>query len=131
MSSTALPPQDKPDSAACEHTHGSACPAPLPYSSDQLQAAADMCHAMSDPARLRLLLRLAQAGSALCVSQLVAHEQGKASSISARLQALHAVRLVARRREAKHIYYRLADDHVRALLHNIIQHAAEDHAAAK
>jgi|GEM_PF-603534 len=131
MSSTAPQSPDAAASPACDHVHEHAhasAPA-LPYSANQLQAAADMCHAMSDPARLRLLLRLAQAPGGLCVSELVAHEQARPSSVSARLQALHAARLVARRREAKHIYYRLADEHVQALLHNIIQHAAEDHAA--
>jgi len=88
-----------------------------------MDIAAAMCRAMSDPARLRLLLRLAE--KELCVSELVAHEQAKLSSISARLQTLHTAGLVARRRDAKHIYYTLADDHVRDLLHNVLSHAAE------
>lgn len=97
---------------------------PLRWTQRQLDTAAQMCHALSDPSRLRLLLWLAQDGE-LCVSELVEREQGKASSVSARLQALHSARLVARRREAKHIYYALADEHVHALLANILSHAAE------
>ncbi|MGJ7530646.1 ArsR/SmtB family transcription factor [Variovorax sp. GB1P17] len=93
------------------------------YSPKHLEIAAQMCHALSDPPRLRLLLLLAQ--GEMCVSKLVEHEQAKLSSISARLQALHAARLVTRRREAKHVFYALADEHVHDLLSNILGHAAE------
>lgn len=95
----------------------------LGWPAAELDIAAAMCHALSDPARLRLLLWLAE--REMCVSELVELEQAKVSSISARLQMLHAARLVIRRREAKHIYYALADEHVHALLRNILGHAAE------
>jgi len=108
-------------SSACQHPSTDA--SALAYSARQLEAAAHMCHAMSDPARLRLLLRLAD--KELCVSELVAHEQAKLGSVSARLQTLHTAGLVSRRREAKHVYYALVDDHVRNLLHNVLSHAAE------
>ena len=88
--------------------------------------AAAMCSALSDVGRLRLVLRLMNSPDGeLCVSELVEHEQAKASSISARLQVLHAARLLTRRREMKHIYYSLADNHVRHLVLNILGHAAE------
>jgi len=109
------------DSTHCQHP--SLDPDALRHSAAQIALAARMCHAMSDPARLRLLLRLSE--KELCVSELVVHEQAKLSSVSARLQTLHAAGLVARRREAKHIYYTLADEHVRVLLHNVLSHAAE------
>lgn len=109
----------------CEHAHHGAVP--VAHSPEQLELAAAMCHALSDPSRLRLLLRLAQVPE-MCVSELVEQEQAKLSSISARLQALHAARLVTRRREAKHVFYALADEHVRTLLDSILSHAAENHA---
>ncbi len=59
-----------------------------------------------------------------CVGELVG-EQDKLSTVSARLQALHRARLLHRRREARHIYYRLADGHVASLLNNALEHAAE------
>jgi len=90
----------------------------------QLEAAAAICQALADPARLRLLMWLAAAGE-LCVSELVAREQQKLSTVSARLQQLHAARLVVRRREARHVLYALADEHVRALMENVINHAGE------
>lgn len=107
----------------CDHAAPTE-PARLQPDAAQLEAAAAMCQALADPARLRLLLWLAAEG-ALCVSELVAREGQKLGTVSARLQQLHAARLVLRRREAKHVYYELADAHVRALLENVIQHAAE------
>jgi len=93
------------------------------YGTRQLELAAGMCQALSDPARLRLLIWLMQGER--CVSELVELEQAKPGSISARLQTLHAAQLVKRRREAKHVFYSLADAHVRDLVGNILGHAAE------
>ena len=101
-------------------THGT-CPPTAHYDDKHLQTAAGMCHAMSDPARLRLLIHLST--REICVSELVEYEQGKLSSVSSRLQTLHNAGLVSRRRDAKHIFYALADDHVRQLLANILSHA--------
>jgi ArsR family transcriptional regulator len=86
-----------------------------------LAEAAAMFKALADPERLRLLVRLA-AGEA-CVSDLA--EAGKVTTVSARLQALHAVRLVRRRRDARHVYYALADEHVLELVANAMDHAGE------
>lgn len=106
----------------CEHD-GLQATQPCAASPRVLDAAALICHAMSDPARLRLLLWLVEGER--CVSELVEYEQAKLSSVSARLQTLYAARLVTRRREAKHVFYALADEHVRSLLDNILTHAAE------
>lgn len=107
--------------AACHHTDAIAdCKMVGPV---QLDKAAAICHALSDVGRLRLLLWLAQ--REMCVSELVELEQDKVSSVSARLQMLYAANLVTRRREAKHIFYALADEHVHRLLDNILDHAAE------
>lgn len=107
--------------AKCQHAVDTVTA--LDYNPGHLDTAAAMCQALSDSARLRLLLWLAQ--REMCVSELVEFEQAKVSSISARLQTLYAARLVTRRREAKHIFYALADEHVHALLHNILGHATE------
>jgi ArsR family transcriptional regulator len=126
MPLTSNPPTARPaahTTGGCDHAAPTE-PARLQADAAQLEAAAAMCQALADPARLRLLLWLAAEG-ALCVSELVAREGQKLGTVSARLQQLHAARLVLRRREAKHVYYELADAHVRALLDNVIQHAGE------
>ena len=96
--------------------------APLP-SRAQVEAAAEMFRALADPERLRLLLRLAE--SEACVSELAQDEGEKITTVSARLKTLAVVRLVRRRREAKHVFYALADEHVLPLVRNAIDHAAE------
>jgi len=108
--------------ATCEQLHAAGQAQPLP-SEAQIALVAQMCQALSDPGRIRLLLHLVH--GPLCVSELVVHEQAHVSSISARLKVLHAARLVTRRRQAKHIFYALADEHVHGLLRNILSHAAE------
>lgn len=89
--------------------------------------AAEFFRAMGDPERLRLLAMLR--GGERCVGELVG-ERDKLSTVSARLQALHRARLLHRRREARHIFYRLADGHVASLLNNALEHAAERFAPA-
>jgi DNA-binding transcriptional ArsR family regulator len=89
----------------------------------ELERAAVMFRALGDPARLRLLTRLA--GSEICVTELADLDDEKLTTISARLQTLHEARLVKRRREAKHIYYALLDTHVLRLVQSAMQHAAE------
>ncbi len=110
---------EAPACGAYDHRHGE----PLPTDPEQLEDAARMFQALSDPARLRLLMDLATGER--CVSELVHTQQAKLSSVSARLKVLHAARLVNRRRDAKHIYYSLADDHVLVLLRNVLAHSAE------
>ena len=89
----------------------------------ELEQASAMFQALGDSARLRLLARLAS--GEICVSELAELEGEKLTTVSARLKTLHDVRLVKRRREAKHIYYSLSDTHVLRLVESAIEHAAE------
>ena len=89
----------------------------------ELEQASAMFQALGDSARLRLLARLAS--GEICVSELAELEGEKLTTVSARLKTLHDVRLVKRRREAKHIYYSLSDTHILRLVESAIEHAAE------
>ena len=82
-----------------------------------------MFRALGDAGRLRLLTRLV-AGE-ICVTELADLEEEKLTTVSARLKTLYAVRLVKRRRQAKHVYYAVADAHVLDLVQSAIKHAAE------
>ena len=62
-----------------------------------------------------------------CVSELAENEGTKLSTLSQQLRLLYAERIVQRRREGKHIYYRLADAHVRELVTTVLEHALERH----
>ena len=79
---------------------------------------------MGDTARLRLLERLAT--QEMCVSEIAAASDEGLSTISQRLRTLRAEGLVSRRRDGKHMYYRLADDHVAELMAVVYAHAAEE-----
>jgi ArsR family transcriptional regulator, lead/cadmium/zinc/bismuth-responsive transcriptional repressor len=105
--------------------HPPRSPPPLPARA-QIEAAAEIFRALGDPERLRLLLRLAE--SEACVSELAENGE-KITTVSARLKTLSVVRLVRRRREAKHVFYALADEHVLPLVRNAIDHAAESRTA--
>jgi ArsR family transcriptional regulator len=89
----------------------------------QLEAAAAMFDALSDTARLKTLMRLA--GKDLSVSEIAAAEGEKMTTVSARLQILHAARLIARRRKGKSVIYSIADEHVVTLVENAVAHADE------
>lgn len=90
-----------------------------------LEDAAVMFDALSDVSRLRTLMLLAD--KSLSVSEIVAAEGEKMTTVSARLQVLHAARLIDRQRHGKSVIYRIADDHVLTLVRNAIAHAAERH----
>jgi ArsR family transcriptional regulator len=90
---------------------------------DELVAAAAMLRALGDPERLRILIRLNR--GELCVTELAELEGEKLSTVSARLKSLLAVHLVARRRDAKHIFYTVADAHVLTLIKSAVEHASE------
>ena len=107
---------------AGKHDHPARSRPRLPHSR-QFDDASAMFRALGEPSRLRLLTRLID--GEICVSELAELEGEKLSTISARLQNLHAAGLVKRRREAKHIYYALSDTHVLRLVQNALEHASE------
>jgi DNA-binding transcriptional ArsR family regulator len=110
------------DDPACEHEHP---PAPTLQLSDAsvVERAASLFRAVGDPARLRMLERLAF--GECCVSELAEETGDGMSTVSQRLKLLHAERLVSRRRDGKHIYYALSDGHVTELIRSALAHAAE------
>ena len=85
--------------------------------------AAALLRAAGEPERLRLLERLGFAEA--CVGELAEELGWGMPTISQRLKVLHQEGLLSRRREGKHIYYALDDDHVLQLLKNVMEHVAE------
>jgi DNA-binding transcriptional ArsR family regulator len=73
--------------------------------------------------RLKLLERLAD--GEWCVTELAGAAGTGLSTVSQQLRLLRAERMVTRRRAGKHIYYALADSHVRDLIQSALEHAAE------
>ncbi len=82
-----------------------------------------MFKALSDPGRLGIIDTLAQ--GEFCVSELAEFSGDEVYTVSQRLRILRSEKLVERRREGKHVYYRLADCHISELVRNAFAHAEE------
>ena len=86
--------------------------------------AADLFRALGSPERLQLIERLLDQEH--CVTALAQELDEKVTTISQRLQQLHRARLLSKERRGKHIYYTIADHHVRDLLISTFDHVEED-----
>jgi DNA-binding transcriptional ArsR family regulator len=78
---------------------------------------------LGDPTRLRMLGVLASADE-LCVHEIAAQVDANETKVSQALRLLRTARIVKNRRDGRHIYYRLDDHHVRALLEITTAHLA-------
>ena len=81
-----------------------------------------MLRAGGDPSRLRILELLLLSGERQ-VSEISALTDAEMSTTSQRLRILLKENLVARRREGRDMFYRLADCHVETLVRNVLDHA--------
>lgn len=112
------------DLAACEATeHDIRSPIEPQVSEEAYERAAGFFRAAGDLARLKLLVRLAE--GELCVTELAQAANVTLPTVSQQLRLLRAEGLVKRRRVAKHVYYALADGHIRELLRSALEHASE------
>mgnify|MGYP006296702481 CR=1 FL=1 len=78
----------------------------------------------ADATRLRILCLLR--GREVCVHEIVDVLDVSQSAVSHQLRVLRDARLVTHQREGRHVYYRLADEHVREMLENALSHGAEN-----
>lgn len=88
-----------------------------------LERAARIFRAAGDTARLRLLDQLLEGER--CVTDLAESVGANLSTVSQQLRILRSEELVLTRREGKHVYYFLADQHVVDLITNVLAHARE------
>lgn len=79
----------------------------------------------ADPTRFKLLLLMRQ--GEVCVHQLVETIEMSQSAVSHQLRVLRAARLVSFKKRGRHVFYRLADDHVREMLESTLSHSEEVH----
>ena len=84
---------------------------------------AELFKIFGDSARIKILYVLFEAEMCVCdIAQLLNMTQ---SAISHQLRALKQSKLVKYRREGKTVFYSLADDHVRSILDQGMEHVAE------
>ena len=82
-----------------------------------------MLSAAGNPARLRLLELLADGER--CVTDIADATGTAMPTVSQRLQVLWREGLLSTRRDGKHVFYAVADQHVFDLITAILRHAKE------
>jgi ArsR family transcriptional regulator len=87
------------------------------------EGVAGLFRALSDPTRVRILSALSR--DELCVGELAACLGMSVSAISHQLRLLREMRLVRHRREGKHVFYALDDEHVDGLFRQALEHVDE------
>jgi len=90
---------------------------------EQLYKLSELFKAFSDTTRIRMLYVLFQ--SELCVCDIAELLKLSQSAISHQLRILKQAGLVRSRREGKTVYYSLADDHVRTIIGQGLEHITE------
>lgn len=83
----------------------------------------ELLKGFADATRLKILCLLR--GREICVHEIVEALDVSQSAVSHQLRTLRNARLVAQRREGRHVYYRLADTHVEEMLENALSHGEE------
>jgi ArsR family transcriptional regulator len=98
-------------------------PLPAPLADDQVAELADMFRLLGDPSRLRLVL--ACLDGAHSVGALVESLGLSQSLVSHHLRLLRAARLLKAERHGKQVHYSIADEHVRCVLVDMVDHVGE------
>ena len=76
--------------------------------------------ALSDPTRVRIVAAILE--EERCVHDLCEELDLEQSTVSHQLRVLRDKQLVRHRKEGRHVYYRLDDEHVRSLLETALDH---------
>ena len=90
---------------------------------DTLYDLTELFRIFGDSTRVRILYVLFESEMCVCdIAQLLGMTQ---SAISHQLRALKNARLVKSRREGKTVFYSLADDHVKTIINQGLEHVCE------
>lgn len=90
---------------------------------EQLYDLAELFKVFGDSTRIRILFVLLESES--CVCDLAAALGMTVSAVSHQLKLLKSSKLVTSRREGKAVIYSLADDHVRTVIQQGMDHVLE------
>lgn len=83
----------------------------------------ELFHVFGDTTRMRILYALSVNEMCVCaIAELLSMQQ---SAISHQLRILKQTKLVNGRREGRTIYYSLADDHVKVIINQGMEHILE------
>ena len=95
-------------------------------SHNEVAILAETFRLLGDPSRLRTVL--ACLNGPIPVSEIAERLDLSVSLVSHHLRLLRGARLVKGVRQSKQIFYEIADEHVRQVLHDMATHISEDHA---
>ncbi len=90
---------------------------------EELYDLAELFKMFGDTTRIRLLFILLQ--EEMCVCDLAEMLNMTSSAVSHQLSLLKRSKLIKNRREGKSVFYSLADDHVRTIIQQGIDHIEE------
>src|SRR5262245_11176860 len=94
-----------------------------PLTEETVIALAETFRVLGDTTRVRILDALSRAE--VCVCDLAAMLKVTESAVSHQLRLLRSLRLVKSRRDGRHIYYTLADQHIVKLFEQGLEHVQE------
>ncbi len=85
---------------------------------------ADLFKALADPTRVRIIGLLAHVE--LCVGDLCLVLGMSQPAVSHQLRVLRNLRIVTSRKQGKHVFYKLDDEHIHDLFHQGLAHSQHD-----
>lgn len=91
---------------------------------EKIDQVADLFKMFADFTRVKILFHLSV--SEMCVCHLAEALEMNQPAISNQLKVLKRANLVKCRKEGKNVYYSLADDHVRTILSQGMEHVNEE-----
>ncbi len=97
---------------------------PEPLTADIAVDMAELFRALGDPNRLRIISLLMDGEH--CVHDISAALEMGQSAVSHQMRVLRQLRLVRARKEGRHVFYTLIDDHIRTLLEIALEHVTEE-----
>lgn len=95
----------------------------IDLTNDQAMELAEVFHLLGEPNRLRLVC--AAIDSPLSVQDLTQKLGISQSLVSHHLRLLKAARLMSAQKRGRQVFYQAADDHVRDVLRDMVEHIQE------
>jgi ArsR family transcriptional regulator len=119
--------QERPDAEVCDYmfVHQDIVKRVMASMPDEdvLYDVCELFRLFGDSTRIRILCVLFESEMCVCdIAQLLSLSQ---SAVSHQLQALRNAKLIRARREGKVVFYSLADDHVRSIIGQGLDHVTE------
>ncbi len=102
------------------HDAASSLPAESLLTPETAARVADLFKALSDPTRVRIISLLAHAE--LCVGELARLLDMTQPAVSHQLRVLRHLRIVRGRKDGRHVYYTLMDEHIHDLFDQGLAH---------